>query len=222
MNCSKPPVVTGWLLAIVVAAGCESSASSENGAPARKELARTSPPDVPAPASNSGAAQSAKGQKPSPVTDNGAAASQTAAGPRVENTRVRPRLAVRAGGFRDITFDDLEFKIERDAKFDRSMLTPKIEAMEGKTVIIRGFMLAASVFQQTGIKQFVLVRDNQQCCFGPGAYLFHNIQIEMAEGKTAAFNIRPVTVEGVFAIKPWIGPDGKCYSVYHMTAQSVK
>ncbi len=139
-----------------------------------------------------------------------------------EDTRVRPRLSVRAGGLRDLTFDDLEFGMEPDADFERSVLGEKIEELDGKRVVIRGFILASSVFQQKGIKEFILVRDNQQCCFGPGAYIYHNMQVQMEEGQTANFGIRPVTVEGQFAIKPWIGPDGKCYSVYHLTARSVK
>lgn len=141
--------------------------------------------------------------------------------PAKGDQRVRPRLSVRAGGVRDITFDDLEFDMEKEAPFDRSRLGDNIEGLHGQDVIIRGFILASSVFQQKGIEQFVLVRDNQQCCFGPGAYIYHNIQIQMEPGKTASFSIRPVTVEGAFAIKPWVGPDGKCYSVFHITASNV-
>jgi hypothetical protein len=136
--------------------------------------------------------------------------------------KVRPRTTTRADGVLDLTFDDFEFKIEKDAKFDRSMLAVKIEEFDGQEILIRGFILDSSVFQLKNIKQFVLVRDNQQCCFGPGAYLFHNMQVEMVPGETANFSIRPVTVQGKFHIKPWIGPDGKCYSVYHITAKSVK
>lgn len=136
--------------------------------------------------------------------------------------RVRPRVSLRADGVLDLTFDEFEFAIEKDADFDRSMLNDKIESFNGKEILIRGFILDSSVFSLKNIKQFVLVRDNQQCCFGPGAYLFHNMQVEMVEGETANFSIRPVTVQGKFQIKPWIGPDGKCYSVYHVTAKSVK
>ncbi len=41
--------------------------------------------------------------------------------------------------------------------------------MNKKNVRVRGFILPS--FQQSGITQFVLVRDNQECCFGPGAAL---------------------------------------------------
>ena len=135
-----------------------------------------------------------------------------------ESMRVRPRSTIRRGGIRDLTFDDLEFEIERDGDFQREMLGKNIEELNGKQVIIRGFILAASVFQQSGFKEFVLVRDNQECCFGPGAYIYHNIQVDMAPGATADFSIRPVTIEGKLTIKPWIGPDDRCYSVFHILA----
>jgi hypothetical protein len=136
--------------------------------------------------------------------------------------RARKRATiVRSGGRRDITFDDLEFAIERDQDFADEMLTDKVREIEGKHVILRGFVLASSIFQQTGIKQFVLVRDNQECCFGPGAYLYHNAQVEMTPPATAEFAIRPVTVEGKFSIRPWRS-GGKCYSVFHIQADSVK
>ena len=131
-------------------------------------------------------------------------------------------MSHRAGGVLDLTFDDLEFEIERDGKFEREMLGEEIEDFKGKSIILRGFILDASVFQQKGIKQFVLVRDNQECCFGPGAYIFHNAQVELVEGKSAEFSLYPVTVKGKFDIRPFLGPDGKCYSVYHITAESVE
>ena len=102
------------------------------------------------------------------------------------------------------------------------MLGQQIESFKGKSVVLRGFMLGASVFTQKGIKQFVLVRDNRECCFGPGAYIFHNAQVEMDPGRTCEFSDRQVTVEGTFDIRPFLGPGGKCYSVYHITASRVK
>jgi hypothetical protein len=126
----------------------------------------------------------------------------------------------RAGGVRDINFDDLEFSIEKDQDFDERMLTEGIRDLDGKQVILRGFILASSIFQQSGIKQFVLVRDNQECCFGPGAYIYHNAQIDISPPATTDFSIRPVIVEGKFSIRPWRS-GGKCYSVFHIQADRV-
>ncbi len=132
----------------------------------------------------------------------------------------RPSRGAVAGRTRDITFDDLKFEMEKGGQFKRSMLTPAIEALEGQHVRLRGFILPS--FQQTGIKQFVLVRDNMECCFGPGAALYDCVYVEMAPGQTADYTIYPVAVEGVFHIKEWVGPDGKHLAIYSMEGQQAK
>ena len=70
--------------------------------------------------------------------------------------------------------------------------------------------------------QFVLVRDNQECCFGPGAALFDCILVEMQEGDTAEYTIRPVAVTGTFNIQEFVGPDGHHLAIYHIAGESVK
>jgi len=132
------------------------------------------------------------------------------------------RTAAKSKG--DITFDDIKFGIEKDGLFERKMLTPEIEGLHKKTVRLRGYILPASVFQQTGIKKFVLVRDNQECCFGPGAALYDCVMIEMAEGKAANFTTRPVAVRGTFMIdsESYQYPDGGHYAIYKMVATEVK
>ena len=121
---------------------------------------------------------------------------------------------------KDLTFDGIKFPIKKGDKFKRSMLTKKIEDLDGQRVRIRGYILPS--FQQKGIKQFILVRDNLECCFGPGAALYDCIVVEMAKGKSTSFTVRPVAVEGTFAIRPFKGPDGKHLAVYHLTGLSVK
>ena len=120
----------------------------------------------------------------------------------------------------NITFDDVKFPLEKGAPFRRSLLTEKIEQMHGKTVRIRGYMLPS--FQQKGITQFVLVRDNMECCFGPGAALYDCILVEMEAGKSAAFTVRPVAVTGKFAIDEFKGPDGKHLAIYKLAGQEVR
>jgi hypothetical protein len=100
------------------------------------------------------------------------------------------------------------------------MLTPAIEAMVGQRIRIRGFMLPTA--QKRGIKQFVLVRDNQECCFGPGAALYDCIFVEMRPGTSAEFSIRPMAVTGIFGIKEIVGPDGKHLAIYHLDAEETK
>jgi hypothetical protein len=124
----------------------------------------------------------------------------------------------------ELTFDDLKFDIEKDGLFEEKMLTDDIRKLNGKKVRIRGFMLPSSVFQTKGIKQFVLVRDNQECCFGPGAAIYDCIMIDMEEGKATDFNLRVMTVSGLLTIdtKSYQYPDGGHYAIYKIVASEAK
>lgn len=134
----------------------------------------------------------------------------------------KAREAARKRG--EITFDDLKFEIEKDGEFKPEMITKSLKELDKKTFTIRGFILPTSVFQQSGIKQFVLVRDNQECCFGPGALLYDCVIIEMAAGKSTSFATRVVTVKGKLEIDPesFRDPVGGYYAVYKMLAEEVK
>ena len=121
---------------------------------------------------------------------------------------------------KDISFDDVKFDIKKGTPFKRSMLTKEIEAMDGQLIRVRGYMLPS--FQQSGIKKFVLVRDNMECCFGPGAAIFDCIIVEMQGSSSASFSVRPLAVEGIFTISEFKGPDGKHLAVYAIKGRSVK
>ena len=119
-----------------------------------------------------------------------------------------------------ISFDDIKFEMKKKAPFKRSLLTKEIVALEDQLIKIRGYILPS--FQQDGITRFVLVRDNMQCCFGPGAALYDCIVVDMESGKSTSFTVRPVTVEGVFTVHEYKGPDGKHLAIYHVKGRSAK
>jgi hypothetical protein len=118
-----------------------------------------------------------------------------------------------------ISFDDIKFEMKTDDLFDRSMLTKKITDYEGKKIKIRGYILPS--FKQDGLTQFVLVRDNLECCFGPGAALYDCVMVQMQSGKSASYSVRPVTVEGDFKIDEWEDFDGVIRAIYHLDGESV-
>ncbi|MCO6456091.1 MAG: DUF3299 domain-containing protein [Pirellulaceae bacterium] len=132
----------------------------------------------------------------------------------------QPLLAQSPGKPQDVTFDNLKFEMEKGADFERSMLTGEIEQLVGKKIRIRGYILPS--FQQTGITQFVLVRDNMECCFGPGAALYDCVVVDMESGKSTSFTVRPVAVTGQFTVKPFKGPNGKHLAIYHLEGHEVK
>jgi hypothetical protein len=100
------------------------------------------------------------------------------------------------------------------------VLTPRVHELTDTRVRIRGYILPS--FQQRGLAQFVLVRDNQECCFGPGAALHDCIVVRMEPGKTADFSIRPVAVTGRFRVEELRGPDGNHLAIYALDGESVR
>jgi len=120
----------------------------------------------------------------------------------------------------DKTFDDLRFEMQVGEPFRPEMLSDTIRALDGQHIRIRGYILPTA--QKRGIKQFVLVRDNQECCFGPGAALFDCILVEMRPGKAAEFSIRPVAVAGTFRLREFLGPEGQHLAIYHLEAETVE
>lgn len=114
----------------------------------------------------------------------------------------------------DLTFDNLKFEMEKGTDFSRDLLTEKILGYHGSTVRLRGYIRPN--YKQTGLTKFIFVRDNKECCFGPQAAIYDNVLVRLAEGKQADFTVRPVTIEGRFALKEYTGPDGKVWSLYRM------
>lgn len=195
------------LLCLLPATGClETSYSSSPHALPAASIAK--PPANDAPAS----VEPAPTEQPvaTPAKETPATAPVAQAAPPAANKSLPTK---------DITFDDIKFDIEKDAKFERSMLTPKIEELSGRSVRIRGYILPT--FQQSGIRNFVLVRDNLECCFGPGAAIYDCIIVDMV-GATAEFTTRPVTVDGELTFREVLDFDGITRAIYHLDATAVK
>jgi hypothetical protein len=209
--------------------GCE-----ESRAPAASEtrstvnVPETSPAakEQPEPKKTTPEESAAKGPAPdaaSPAPESSAAKPEQPVA-KAEEPAAKPDIPVRKppapAGTQNITFDTLKFAIEKNDDYQRSKLTPEIEALDGRDVKLRGYILPS--FQQSGITQFVLVRDNMQCCFGPGAALYDCVVVDMKPGKTTEFTVRPVAVEGKFELRDFKGPDGKFLAIYHLDGEAVR
>ena len=123
-------------------------------------------------------------------------------------------------GTRDISFDDIAFEMEKGSAFSRELLPERVTDLASSRIRIRGYILPS--FQQSGLTQFVLVRDNMECCFGPGAALYDCIVVSMEPGRSTNFSVRPVAVTGVFHLKELIGPDGKHLAIYALDGEEVR
>jgi len=132
-----------------------------------------------------------------------------------------PRPTAKAKG--EISFDDLKFDIQPDAPFDPAMLTDEIRALDGKEVKLRGYILPSTLFREKNIDEFVLVRDNQECCFGPGAALFDCVVVNLVDKVRTDFTTRPVTVTGKFVLKEYKYPDDSGhFAIFNLQGTSVK
>ena len=125
-----------------------------------------------------------------------------------------------SGPPREITFDDIKLEMQKGDPFTRDLLPKRVTALEQSRVRIRGYILPS--FQQRGLTQFVLVRDNQECCFGPGAALHDCVVVRMRPGRAADFSIRPVAVVGTFRVEELRGPDGRHLAIYALDGEGVQ
>jgi hypothetical protein len=148
-----------------------------------------------------------------PAVTAGSASSASAARPAAESPPA-------PGKPREITFDDIKLDMQKDEAFEPGRLTPRVRELERQRVRIRGYILPS--FQQSGLTQFVLVRDNQECCFGPGAALHDCVVVRMRPGTSAEFSIRPVAVEGTFRVEELRGPDGRHLAIYALDGERVR
>ncbi|MCA9246158.1 MAG: DUF3299 domain-containing protein [Planctomycetales bacterium] len=202
------PVCLGCADASAPAAVRPESDSAVDSPPAETSDADVAVSTEPAPANASAEAEKSSPESPPAAPNETQADAVSRPAPR------EPKVS--SGGILDRGFDDIKFEMDKEEPFERSMLTEQIEDLVGETIRIRGYILPTA--KAKGLRQFVLVRDNMECCFGPGAALYDCILVEMDPGETTEFSIRPIAVEGVFDIRELVGPDGKHLAIYHLQA----
>jgi hypothetical protein len=117
----------------------------------------------------------------------------------------------------DISFDDIKLDLETGEKFRKDLLTKKAKDLDGKAIVIRGFM--APSFKADGLTNFVLMR-NGECKFGVDA-AHHFVRVTMEEGKSTSYTTRPFTIVGSFKIKQFkVGK--KTWAIYELNDVSIK
>ena len=110
--------------------------------------------------------------------------------------------------------------MKKRERFKRTMLTEPVKDLVGQRVKIKGYIHPNS--KKRGMKKFIFVRDDKECCFGPTAALYDCMLVTLGEGHTGKYTLRPVTVEGEFFLKEFNGPDGRVWAVYRMKNCEIK
>lgn len=134
---------------------------------------------------------------------------------RTNFTQLEPTVeaadAVAIKGIGDANVAGMAFAIPDSAK-----------ALEGKKVFIKGFMHPKSIKKQRGIKEFVLVRDNNQCCFGAALPKTNDmIMVYMTGNVRAQYDRSVVKLAGTFRLEPRQA-EGLGAVVYRLDAEIIK
>ena len=98
-------------------------------------------------------------------------------------------------------------------------IPPDVQALNGHTVRVRGFMIPMD--QAQDITQFALVPDLFACCFGQPPQVQHTIIVHCPEGQAVGYSPEEIVCEGKLKVEEK-KDDGFIVSVFEMEVQSVK
>ena len=89
--------------------------------------------------------------------------------------------------------------------------------MDGRNVLLKGYIYPGK--QQTGITQFLLVRDQGDCCFGGNPKITDRVLVQLKDPshpKGIDFSSRLTKIAGRFAIRPMGAPGMDGGVLYHL------
>ncbi len=115
----------------------------------------------------------------------------------------------------------------RPDEIDRrgGLLVPKeIAELDGKQVFIKGFMRADSTPQRHNVRRFLLVRDNNQCCFGDLSKVkyFDQVLVAMSNSVRTDYSTGLFRMGGTLRVHPENARRGPGYPVFTLDADYVQ
>jgi len=119
-------------------------------------------------------------------------------------------------GYERISYELLQPDIEHPGE----AIPASAIALEGKRVFIKGYVYPGQ--QTTGIKQFLLVRDQGDCCFGGNPKITDRIQVTLVDPLSLTFQTRLHKLAGTFHVAPGAGSDGRGGVFYHLEADHLQ
>jgi hypothetical protein len=100
------------------------------------------------------------------------------------------------------------------------IVPPEVAALNGKKVFIKGYIRPDSVTVSRGIKRFLLVRDNNQCCFGDLSTIkyYDQIDVDMMGSRRVDYTQGVFRIGGVLRVEPQNLAKGPMLPVFSMKA----
>ncbi len=99
--------------------------------------------------------------------------------------------------------------VEKDGA---TMVHPDIQALDGKQVFVKGFIYQTG--KTEGLTSFLMVKDNQDCCFGGKPALEDRLGVIMKEGKSINYHAGKVAISGTFRLNPDYHPENNLAPVF--------
>jgi hypothetical protein len=111
-------------------------------------------------------------------------------------------------------------ELQPDESVPGQVIPPSAVQLNGQKVFIKGYMYPGKEID--GIKQFVLCRDQGDCCFGGKPKITDRIEVTLADPLRISHSSRLVRVAGTFRIEPTQTADGLGAVLYHLDGEYVR
>ena len=108
-------------------------------------------------------------------------------------------------GYQRLTFTEMKPDEKEEAR--HIFIPPEVLALDGKRVFIKGYMRPGA--QSYGLDNFLLVRDNNQCCFGELSEVkyYDQVQVEMQGDRRADYSRGIFRMGGILKVDPTANPN---------------
>ncbi|MFN7814408.1 MAG: hypothetical protein ACK5SI_17335, partial [Planctomycetia bacterium] len=89
-------------------------------------------------------------------------------------------------------------------------------ALDGRDVLLKGYIYPPDPPKPNGTSEFLLCRDQGECCFGGQPKISDRVLVKLADGVTIHFSPRLTKVAGRFAVRPVATTDVSGGVLYHI------
>ena len=115
-------------------------------------------------------------------------------------------------------YERIHYGLLQPAEGDVSGTLPETaRALDGRNVLLKGYMYPGK--QQSGITQFLLVRDQGDCCFGGNPKITDRVLVQLRDPdhpEGIAFTNRLTKIAGRFVVRPMGAPGLDGGVIYHL------
>jgi hypothetical protein len=104
------------------------------------------------------------------------------------------------------------------------IVSKDIMALEGQKVFIKGYIRPDSITVPNGIDRFLLVRDNNQCCFGDLSKIkyYDQIDVKLTGSERVDYNQGVFRIGGILHVEPRNALGGSQTPVFSLLADYAK